>query len=759
MATNPFAKPQILRRQGVDRRAFLKTTAAGGAALLIGFHLPARASTDPAQAQEKPPINPLNAWVRITPDNRVTLILAKSEMGQGIMTALPMILAEELSLDWKQVSVEQAPTDPKIYDLGTGGSGSVWGSWLPLRQAGAAAREMLITAAAKRWEVGTDTCRAENGYVLHGHPERSYKYGELVADAAQLPVPDFKKVPLKNSRDFTIVGKDIHRVDGFLKATGTAKFGIDARPAGLLYAVVARCPVFYGKVASFDAGKAKAVPGVKDVFEISTSGRGASTNGGVAVVATSSWAAMQGRKALAVKWDEGPAAKESTEELHGQFVANAAAKPGEVIRNEGDADAALAKIPSGARKVEALYELPFAAHVCMEPMNCTVHIRPDGAEAWVPTQAPQWAQGVIAEAAKLPPEKVIVHTTLMGGGFGRRYQADFAMEAAQIAKKIDRPVMVVWSREDDMHHDFYRPASYHRCQGVVEANGDVSVWKHFQTSTSIAAKWGEKGEESSGKGEFGTGATVPYKSPNLRIEYTLAHSSAPRAWWRSVEHSSSGFVVESFVDELAAAAGEDAVAFRLKLLGDPTKLPQFGGEPHDPPLDTGRLRAVLKLAVDKSGWGHPLPEGEGRGVATFFSFNTYTAAVAEVALHDKDLKIKRLVCTVDCGRVVNPNGVRAQVESAAIYALTATLKDPITISGGRVVQSNFNDYKMVRMNEAPLIEVYLVDSDEAPTGIGEPTVPVIAPAVCNAIFSATRSWKKPVRIRRLPVHPDDLSRA
>jgi isoquinoline 1-oxidoreductase beta subunit len=427
-----------------------------------------------------------------------------------------------------------------------------------------------------------------------------------------------------------------------------------------------------------------------------------------------------------------------------------------VIRNEGDADSALAKIPSGAKKVEAVYELPFAAHVCMEPMNCTVHIRPDGAEAWVPTQAPQWAQGVIAEAAKLPPEKVIVHTTLMGGGFGRRYQADFVMEAAQIAKKIAQPVMVVWSREDDMQHDFYRPASYHQCQGVVEANGSVSVWKHFQTSTSSAAKWGEKGEESSGKGEFGTGATVPYKLPNLRIEYTLAHSSAPRAWWRSVEHSSSGFVVESFVDELAAAAGEDPVAFRLKLLGEPTKLPQFGGEPSSPPLDTGRLRGVLKLAAEKSAWGGPLAEGEGRGVATFFSFDTYTAAVAEVVLHDKDLKIKRLVCTVDCGRVVNPNGVRAQVESAAIYALTAALKDPITISGGRVVQSNFNDYKMVRMNEAPPIEVYLVDSGEAPTGIGEPTVPVIAPAVCNAIFSATRSWKKPVRVRRLPVRSDDL---
>jgi len=748
MATHLSPEPQVL-----DRRTFLKTGAAGGAALLIGFHLPARAS-DPAEEQEKPPINPLNAWVRITPDNRVTLILAKSEMGQGIMTALPMILAEELCLDWKQVTIEQAPTNPKIYDHGTGGSGSVGGSWLPLRQAGAAAREMLIAAAAKKWEVGTDTCKAQNGYVVHGHPERSYKYGELVADAALLPIPNFKEVPLKNSRDFTIVGHDTLRVEGTLKATGKAQFGIDARPDGLLYAVIARCPVFYGKVASFDATKAKAVPGVRDVFQIAVSGRGASTTGGVAVLADNSWAAIQGRKVLEVKWEEGAAAKESSEELRNQFVANAAAKPGSVIRNEGDADAAIA---SASKKVEAVYELPFAAHVCMEPMNCTVHIQADHAEAWVPTQAPQWAQGVIAEAAKLPPEKIVVHTTLMGGGFGRRYQADFVMEAAQVAKTAGKPVMVLWTREDDMHHDFYRPASYHKCQGVVDAAGNLAVWKHFQTSTSIAAKWSEKGEEDNGQGEFGTGATVPYKSPNIRIEYTLAHSSAPRAWWRSVEHSSSGFVVESFVDELAAAAGQDPLEFRLKLLGDQGKIPQFGERPDAPPLDTVRLKAVLQLAAEKAGWGKPLADGEGRGIAGFFSFHTYAATVAEVSLRPRDLRIKRLVCAVDCGRVVNPNGVRAQVESAAIYALTATLKDAITVERGRIVQSNFNDYQMMRMKEAPPIEVHLVASEEKPTGIGEPTVPVIAPALCNAIFNAARKSGKDIRIRRLPIRAEDLA--
>jgi isoquinoline 1-oxidoreductase beta subunit len=659
-----------------------------------------------------------------------------------------MILAEELCVDWKQVHIEQAPTNPKIYDLGTGGSGSVKDSWLALRQAGAAAREMLITAAAKKWEVGTDTCKAKNGYVVHGHPERSFRFGELVADASKLPVPNLHTVPLKNPNDFTIVGHEVHRLDAAAKSNGSAKFGIDSRVPGMLYAVIARCPVFEGKVASFDAAKAKAVSGVRDVLQIETHGRGASTTGGVAVLADNSWAAIQGRKALEVKWDEGAAANESTEQLHKQFVENAA-KSGRILRNDGDADAALA---SAAKKLEAVYELPFAAHVCMEPMNCTVHIQQDTAEAWVPTQGPQWAQGVIAEIAKLPPEKVTVHTTLMGGGFGRRYQADFVMEAAQVAKASGKPVMVLWTREDDMQHDFYRPASYHKLQGGLDSEGKLAAWKHFQTSTSIAAKWSEKGADDPGLGEFGTGATIPYATPNIRVEYTLAHSSAPRAWWRSVEHSSSGFVMESFIDELAHAAGQDPLEFRLKLIGDPRKIPQFGEGPDYPPLDTARLKGVLQLAAEKAGWGKPLPKGEGRGIAAFYSFHSYVGAVAEVLANSRELKVKRLVCAVDCGRPVNPNGVRAQVESAAIYALTATLKDAITVERGRIVQANFNDYEMIRMKEAPPIEVHLVPSTEAPTGIGEPTVPVIAPAICNAIFHVTGK-----RLRRLPIRAEDLA--
>jgi len=732
----------------LDRREFLISGAATSAAMLIGFHLEASAATDPAQAQEKPVVNPFDAWVRVTPDNRITLILAKSEMGQGVMTSLPMILAEELCVDWKQVAIEQAPTNPKIYQHGTGGSGSVRGSWLPLRRAGAAAREMLITAAAAHWNVNRDTCVAQDGGILHGSRKNFLTYGELVEQASKLPVPDLNTVPLKNSNDFTIVGHDHRRTDAKAKSNGTAKFGIDSRMPGMLFAVVARCPVFGGKVKSYDATKTKSISGVRDVISIDAVAKGAFTAGGVAVLADNSWAAIQGRNALNIVWEEGPNAGESTESLRKQFLENAA-KPGKVARNDGDADATLA---GSAKKIEATYEFPFAPHATMEPMNCAVHIRPDGAEAWVPTQAPQWAQDVIAGVSGLPRESVTVHTTLMGGGFGRRYQADFVMEAAQVAKVAGKPVMVLWTREDDMQHDFYRPASYHKFSGALQGDGKLAAWKHFQTSTSIAAKWEEKGEENAANSEFGTAVFIPYQTPNYRVEYALAQSGVPRAWWRSVEHSSSGFAVETFVDELAALAGADPLEYRLRLIGDDRAVPDFTNPKEGNPLKTSRLKGVLKLAAQKGGWGSPLTKGVGRGIAGYYSFETYTACVAEVSVKDRAVKVHRLVYAVDCGRAINPDGVRAQVESAAIYGLSVTLHDAITIQGGRVEQSNFNDYEMPRIGETPKIEVHLVPSTEEPTGIGEPGLPVVAPAVCNAVFALTGK-----RIRRLPIRAEDLT--
>jgi len=732
----------------LDRRAFLKTGAAAGTGLVVGFYLPAAAADDPAQQQEKKTPNPFNAWVHISPDNRITLILEKSEMGQGIMTAVPMILAEELCVDWKNVIVEQAPTDPEIYDHGTGGSGSVAGCWLPMRRAGAAAREMLVSAAAARWGVNTNTCVAKNGGVLHGSRNNFLTYGELANDAAKLPIPNLNTVSLKNSDDFTIVGRGQPRFEGALKTNGKAKFGIDSRVSGMQYAVVARCPVFGAKLKSFDAAKAKSVAGVRDVFAIDPVATGAFSAGGVAVVADNSWAAMEGRKALKIEWDNGPNAAESSESLHKQFLDNAG-RPGKPYRNDGDADAAIA---SAAKKVDATYEFPFAAHATMEPMNCTVHIRPDGAEAWVPTQAPQWAQEVIAGVSKLPRDKIRVNTTLMGGGFGRRYMADFVVEAAQISKQTGKPVMVLWTREDDMQHDFYRPASYHRFSGALDDKGNLAAWKHFQTSTSIEAMWNPKGKEAPEKSEFATAAFIPYQTPNYRVEYTLAESGVPRAWWRSVEHSTSGFVVECFVDELATAAGADPLEFRLRSIGNDRKIPDFTDPKEGKPLDTARLKGVLKLASEKAGWGSPLPKGLARGIAGYYSFNTYTAAVAEVSVKDGMPKVHRLVYAVDCGRPVNPEGIRAQVEGAAIYGLSAALHDAITIKGGAVEQTNFHQYQMPRIADTPKTEIFIVESKEEPTGIGEPGLPVVAASVCNAVYALTKK-----RVRRLPIRPGDLA--
>jgi isoquinoline 1-oxidoreductase beta subunit len=721
----------------LSRRTLLKS----GAALVI-----AAEAVRPALkgAPTKPVANPLKAWVAIDQSGTVTLRYSKSEMGQGVSTSLPMILAEELGVDWKDVEVQHASADPVYGNQGTGGSGSIAAMYTPLRKAGAAGREMLITAAAARWNVTPESCTAKNGAVWHGSDK--LPYGELVEDASKLPIPDLDKVQLKRVEDFEIIGKSIPRTDVPSKVDGSALFGLDTRAPGMVYAVVARCPVFGGKVKSFDASQAKAMKGVEDVFEIPAVAD-AHSCGGVVVVANTTWTAMQASKKLKIDWDYGPAISETSETLRRQFrkLVDSNMK---VVLNQGDVQAALAAAPPD-KKIECDYELPFQAHATMEPMNCTIHVEADRVRVWAPTQAPNLVQGVVAGTVGVKPENVSVHTTFMGGGFGRRYQADFPTEAAQIAKRVNKPVQLVWSREDDMTHDFYRPASYHRMSGAVDGSGNITAWQHKYTSTSIA-EWfmPNQAPESS---EVGCAVQNPYITSGYKLEYLPAKSAVPRAWWRSVEASVIGFVMESFMDELAHAAAADPYEFRIQKLGE-ARMVKDALDEHARPLDTARFKAVLQMCAEKCDWGKPLPKGQGRGIAAHYSFNTYVANAAEVEVANGHVKVKRIVSAVDVGVPVNPDGIRAQVESAIVYGLTAALKSQITIQDGRAVQTNFNKFTTLSMKETPVIEVHIVPSNAAPTGIGEPGLPPTAPALANAIFAATGK-----RIRRLPLRTGDLT--
>ncbi len=724
----------------LSRRTLLKATLeSGAAALIIGFDVPR-----PARAAEDPATNPLQAWVKIDRGGLVTLIYSKSEMGQGVSTSLPMILAEELDVDWKNVRVEHAPVEPVYGNQGTFGSHSVTSMWMPLRTAGAAARELLIAAAAQRWGVAPGSCMAKAGAVWHGNSKLSY--GELVESASQLPAPDLSKVPLKNPDNFDLIGKSVPRLDIPAKTDGSAIFGLDVRVPGMTYAMVERCPVFGGKVKSFDATRAKAMKGVHDVFEIEPDVQGMRAWGGVAVVAESTYIAIEARKQLKIDWDYGPAVHESSNTLHRQFRALVDSRM-KVVLDLGDAEAAIANTPP-RKKIECDYELPFEAHATMEPMNCTVHIQSDRAEAWVPTQNPNAVHSVIAKLTGLPPEKIQVHTTFLGGGFGRRGADDYAIEAAQIAKRTGKPVQLVWSREDDTTHDFYRPASYHRISGALDTDGNILAWRHKCASTSLVGWRNPNAPPESS--ELGCTLQMPYLTKNYRLEYSPAASAVPRGYWRSVEASFIGFVMESFVDEMAHAAGADPYEFRLQKLGE-RRLVKNALSERGRPLDTGRLKAVLQLAAEKGDWGKPMPAGEGRGIACHYSMNSYVANVAEVAVRHGSVRVNRIVSAVDVGTPVHPDGIRAQVEGAIVYGLTAALKSQITIEGGRTVQTNFNNFAALAMNETPRIEVHIVPSTVAPTGIGEPGLPPTAPALMNAIFAATGK-----RIRRLPLTSGDL---
>src|ERR1700704_5723901 len=703
----------------LSRRGFLQAGAAAGGGLMLSLSLPC-ANHDAEAADGFAP----NAFIRIEPDGQIVLTMPYVEMGQGTYTSIPMLIAEELEVDLKQVRPEHAPPDEKRYGnplLGglqaTGNSNAVRASWEPLRQAGAVARTMLVAAAAKRWNVDPAACRAQSGAVLHAPTGRSATYGELAADAARMPVPD--KVALKRPEDFKLIGTPAKRLDTPAKVKGTALYGIDVRPPGVKIATLAQSPVFGGRVKRVDDTAAKAIKGVRQIVRLDDA---------VAVVADHMGAAKKGLAALTIEWDDGPHAKLNTGEIVRELE-QATLNPGSVAQNIGNIDAGMA---GAVTKVEAIYQVPFLAHATMEPMNCTVHVRKDGCEVWVGSQILARAQAAAAKTAGLPLDKVVVHNHLIGGGFGRRLEIDGVIRAVQIAQHVDGPVNLVWTREEDIQHDMYRPYFFDRLSAGLNEKGAPVAWKHRFAGASVIARWLPPGFNNGLDPDTTEGAIdLVYALPNMHVEYLRVEPPGiPTAFWRSVGPSHNVFVTESFIDELAAAAKQDPVAYRLALLN------------HDP-----RARAVLDLAAEKAGWGQALPKRVGRGVSVQFVFATYLAQVAEVELsRDGAVRVRRVVCAVDCGTVVNPDTVRAQIQSAIIFGVTAALHGEITLKGGRVEQTNFDTYQMLRMNEAPAIEVHIVQSSEPPGGMGEAGTSAIVPAVTNAIFAATGK-----RLRKLPV--------
>ena len=713
---------------GLPRRDFLKVGAAAGGGLVLGFHLPFGGEAV-ARAAGKP-FAP-NAFIRIGADDLVTVVVGKAEMGQGVFTALPMLIAEDLEADWTKVRVESAPVDPAYNHPAfgmqmTGGSTSVWSSWEQMRKAGATAKAMLVAAAAATWKVDPSSLRAEKGFVIHDASSRRLSFGALAETAATLTPP--KDVVLKDAKDFKIVGKPTRRLDTPEKVNGKAQFGLDVTVPGMLVALIQRPPVFGGKALKVDATKTKAVPGVIAIGQPSF---------GVVVVAKGFWAAKKGRDALQVQWDDGPNAALSTDALREEFRA-LAKTPGVVAKKEGDAAAALA---GAATKLEAEYEVPYLAHAMMEPLNCVVDLRPDSCEIWTGTQFQTMDRAAAAEVAGLKPEQVQIHTTFLGGGFGRRAtpRSDFIREAVEIAKVVKAPVKVMSTREDDIKGGFYRPMWHDRIAAGLDAGGKPVAWTHTIVGQSILAGTPFESMVKGGIDDASVegAADLAYAVPNLYVDLHSPRPGVPVLWWRSVGHSHTAFVVESFIDELAHAAGKDPFEYRRALLGS---------QP--------RHKGVLELAAAKAGWGKPLPAGRARGIAVHASFGSFVAQVAEVSMSPRgQVKVHRVVAAVDCGQYVNPDTIAAQIEGGVAFGLSAALHGQITLKGGRVVQSNFHDYEVLRLNEMPEVEVHIQPSGEKPGGVGEPGVPPVAPAVANAIFALTGS-----RVRRLPIRPEDVKK-
>jgi isoquinoline 1-oxidoreductase beta subunit len=709
----------------LSRRSFLRASAALGGGLLVAFSLPPLTRIDHAAAAEG--FAP-NGFIRIDRDGRVTIIVCQVEMGQGTFTSCPMLVAEELEVDLSQVQTEQAPPTEALYrnqlvgEQITGGSTSIRAFYEPLRRAGATGREMLIAAAAATWNVDANTCRAEKGSVIHTATGRRLDYGALAGKAATMPVP--KNVALKEPKDFKLIGTSAKRLDTPDKVNGKTVYGIDVKVPGMKVGTLAICPVFGGKLKSVDDSQALAVKNVLQVVRVSDA---------VAVIASHMGAANKGLAALAIEWDEGPNAKLSTADIIGD-MARASEADGVTVRHDGDVPKGLA---DASQQLDAIYQVPFLAHTTMEPVNCTVDVRKDACDIWVGTQVIGRAQAVAAALTDLPPERVIVHNHMLGGGFGRRLEVDFIAKAVEIAKQVDGPVKLIWSREEDIQHDMYRPYFYDRLHAGLDANGMPVAWSHRLCGSSVVARYFPPAFKDGYDFDTVDGAKeMPYSIANVRVEYVRHEPPGiPTSWWRSVGPSRNIFVVESFVDELAAAAKKDPVDYRRALLD---KSP--------------RALAVLNFAAEKAGWGQPLPERSGRGVAVQTVFGTFMAQVAEVEVaKDGEVHVKRVTCAVDCGVAINPNTIEAQVQSAIVYGLSAALFDEITLKGGRVEQSNFHDYRALHMNEMPLIDVHIVKSNEPPGGMGEPGTSALVPAVFNAVYAATG-----VRLRKPPIEPDQL---
>jgi isoquinoline 1-oxidoreductase subunit beta len=706
---------------GLSRRSFLQAGVAAGGGLMLSLSLPfANVEAEAADADGFVP----NAFIRIEGDGQIVLTMPYVEMGQGTYTSISMLIAEELDVNLTQVRLEHAPPNEKLYGnplLGgiqaTGNSNAIRGAWQPMRQAGATARTMLVAAAAKRWSVDPASCRTRSGEVRHPPTGRRIKYGELAADAARLPVPE--NVALKRPQDFKLIGTPAKRLDAPSKVNGTAVYGIDVRPPGVKIATLAQSPVFGGRVKNVDDAAAKAVKGVHQIVRLDDA---------VAVVADHMGAAKKGLAALVIEWDAGPHAKLGTDDIL-RDLERATQKPGAVAQNIGDVDKAMA---SAATKIDATYQVPFLAHATMEPMNCTVHVRQDGCDVWVGNQALGRAQAAAAKIAGLPLDKVAVHNHLIGGGFGRRLEIDGVIRAVEIGKHVDGPVKVVWTREEDIQHDMYRPCFFDRLSAGLDQRGMPVAWNHRFAGSSIIARWAPPLFTNGVDPDTTEGAIdLVYALPNLHVEYQRVEPPGiPTAFWRSVGPSHNVFVTESFMDELASVAKQDPVVYRRALLD---KAP--------------RARAVLDLAAEKAGWAKPLPDRVGRGVAVQFVFATYMAQVSEVEVsREGSVRVRRVVCAVDCGTVVNPDTVRAQIQSAIIFGITAALYGEITLKDGRVEQTNFDSYQILRMNEAPAIEVHIVQSLESPGGMGEAGTSLIVPAVTNAVFAATGK-----RLRKLPI--------